>query len=196
MLLSVGWATVMFNLGEWSIYNALGAYALFVTALLLMLDGKHLLDLLRPTRLAVATGLMLGVVMLVATHVVYGWLAGRSPAFAASVRAVYAAAKPSRGDLAKLLVIVAAEELLWRGTFLAGHSRDSLVSPVLVVLSVLAYALTQLASGNPVIALAAVLCGLIWTSQRLMLKSLTAPMLTHAIWTVGVVFVWPLERLG
>lgn len=196
LALSVGWGAVMATLGERSIYAALGAYAVVVIALLLSFDRRHLLDLLKPTLAYIALGVGLGVAMLAATHVIYGWLRAQAPELSAGVRLVYAQAPPALWAVPAVLVIVVAEELLWRGTFLAGQSRASPVSPLLVVVSLLAYALTQLASGSPVIALAAILCGLVWTVERLVLQSLVAPILTHAIWTVGVVFVWPLERLA
>ena len=46
---------------------------------------------------------------------------------------------------------------------------------------------------RPLLALAAV-CGAFWTVERLLSRSLFAPVLTHALWGALVLGALPLER--
>lgn len=78
------------------------------------------------------------------------------------------------------LVILTAEELLWRGAWieaLSSHFGRGAAG----ALSVLIYALTQLSSGSLILCLLAACCGAVWTVERHYSKSLFAPLLSHAI---------------
>jgi membrane protease YdiL (CAAX protease family) len=90
-----------------------------------------------------------------------------------------------------LLIIVAAEDLVWRG--LAFESfRSRFGARLGGALAVLLYALGQLGTGSWLVVALALVCGTVWTVERALLKSLAAPVLTHAVWSAWVIALHPL----
>jgi membrane protease YdiL (CAAX protease family) len=54
------------------------------------------------------------------------------------------------------------------------------------------YALAALPLGSSLLVLCAFLCGVVWGGLRSATGSLVVPILTHVIWDLGVLVVWPL----
>ena len=89
-----------------------------------------------------------------------------------------------------LLVLVTAvngiaEELFFRGAAYAAVPRN----PVLV--TTIAYTLATLATGNVMLAFAAVLLGVVVGLQRRASGGILAPILTHVTWSVSMLFLLP-----
>ena len=89
-----------------------------------------------------------------------------------------------------LLVLVTAvngiaEELFFRGAAYAAIPRN----PVLV--TTVAYTLATLATGNVMLAFAAVLLGVVVGLQRRASGGILAPILTHVTWSVSMLFLLP-----
>ena len=110
------------------------------------------------------------------------------------IGAVYAtkAALPTWGIALLLIFLIGpAEEIFWRG-----FVQDRLVgamSPAFgVPLASVVYALVHLWSGNPVLVLAAFVCGLVWGRQYLKNGTLTGVIVSHVLWDVAVFVVAPL----
>jgi membrane protease YdiL (CAAX protease family) len=88
--------------------------------------------------------------------------------------------------LAVLVIVLGtspSEEVLWRGAVfarVAGRLRPGRWS--LVVTTVL-YALFVGMSGNPLLSLAALVCGVVWTRQRQVTGSLVPGIVSHALWS-------------
>ncbi|MBD8871128.1 CPBP family intramembrane glutamic endopeptidase [Nocardioides donggukensis] len=79
-----------------------------------------------------------------------------------------------------------AEELFFRGAAYAATTRHPV--PVTTV----AYAVATLATGNVMLAFAAVVLGLVVGLQRRASGGILAPILTHVTWSVSMLFLLPL----
>lgn len=94
------------------------------------------------------------------------------------------------GSLALIVFITllngAAEEIFFRGALFAAIGRNN---PV--VISTVVYTIATLASGNPMLAFAAVTLGFVLALQRRASGGILAPMLTHLVWSTVMVFALP-----
>ncbi len=88
------------------------------------------------------------------------------------------------------MVVVVAEEVLWRGAFIGAGSR-LVPRRVAAILSVVTYAAVQLGTGSWVVVLAALVCGAFWSTERLVTGSLVASLVSHAIWTFAIIHFYP-----
>lgn len=150
-------------------------------------------DALRPDVRSVLVGLAFGAVTVFATVTLYPHLRDVLATQLGldidhEVRRFYDII-PFTAALVPLIVLVAAaEELLWRGLFFSAFDGK----PVLAVgVSALAYGLGQL-GGAPVLAGAALFFGVLWGIEAKLTKGLVAPMISHLMWTTSVFGVWPL----
>jgi len=156
--------------------------------------GRRLSDdlrsgLLRKVALGIASAAVLYAV----------FAAGRTAAlalfpFAASgidqVYALKAGTSAARLILLIGLVIGPGEELFWRGFFqeraAAGTTRASGFA-----LTSLLYTSVHLASGNPMLILAAAVCGLFWGWLYLRFRSPLLNIVSHTLWDLAVFVVLP-----
>ena len=79
-----------------------------------------------------------------------------------------------------------AEELFFRGALYAAIGQRH---PVLVSTGI--YALTTVATGNVMLVFAATVLGLLVGLQRRVTGGVLAPMLTHVVWSMGMLFILP-----
>jgi membrane protease YdiL (CAAX protease family) len=94
-----------------------------------------------------------------------------------------------QGSVPLLALITAvngvAEELFFRGALYAATPRYP------VVVTTAAYVLAVLASGNVMLAFAAVLLGVLVGLERRATGGIQAPIITHVLWSVSMLFVLP-----
>ncbi len=117
-----------------------------------------------------------------------------SPVSGDYIGAVYntKAALPTWAITLLLIIIIApAEEIFWRGLVQKYFIRATCPN-VGLVFGAAIYALVHLWAGNPVLVLAAFVCGLVWGWQYRQNGSLVGVILSHAIWDVAVFIVIPL----
>ena len=140
--------------------------------------GKHR----RPVVVPVLLGLGLAGIF-----VVGGLIVREIPWLGDQVRSVLDFA--DQGSIPILVVITAvngiAEELFFRGAAYAATPRYPV--PVTTV----AYTLATLATGNVMLAFAAILLGLVVGLQRRASGGILAPILTHVTWSVTMLFALP-----
>lgn len=86
------------------------------------------------------------------------------------------------------LAIGPAEEIVWRGVLQRGWSAR-LGDRRGWMAATATYAAVHLASGNPVLAMAALVGGAVWGWMYLRCRSLTANIISHTLWDLAV-FVW------
>ncbi|MGC3994665.1 MAG: CPBP family intramembrane metalloprotease [Propionicimonas sp.] len=95
------------------------------------------------------------------------------------------------GPLALIAVVTAvnglAEELFFRGALFA-----ALAPGRAVVGAALASALATVASGVPLLVLAALVLGLVTGAQRRVTGGVLGPMVTHVTWSLGMLFLLPI----
>jgi membrane protease YdiL (CAAX protease family) len=90
-----------------------------------------------------------------------------------------------------LLLVVAAEEIFWRGVFVR-FCVERLGLAIGLLAGTLIYAAAHAAAMNPLLWLAAVGCGLYWGFLAELTDDLTAPIVSHLAWDVMMLFVTPL----
>ena len=104
------------------------------------------------------------------------------------VRSVLDHADQGSGPLLVLVTAVngVAEELFFRGAAYAAVTRHP------VVVTTLAYGIATLATGNVMLAFAALLLGLVVGLERRASGGILGPVLTHCAWSITLLFALPL----
>ncbi|PWJ24702.1 hypothetical protein ATK17_0802 [Branchiibius hedensis] len=132
-------------------------------------------------------GLALGA-GLVAIFTLGGFVVGLVPAINAAIRDVLAYS--ARGSFLAVLVIAigtgACEELFFRGAlFSLLEGRQPVVATTAI------YTLVTCATGNVMLVFAAALLGGLTARQRQITGTVLAPILTHGLWSLGMVLILP-----
>ncbi|MFC4786028.1 CPBP family glutamic-type intramembrane protease [Nocardioides sp. MAHUQ-72] len=143
---------------------------------------SHSTGLRRP----VITPVLLGLV-LVGVFLVGGLLVRQVSFLEEQVRSVLDHANEGAWPLLVLITAVngIAEELFFRGAAYAATPRYP------VPVTTLAYTLATLATGNVMLAFAAVLLGVLVGLQRRASGGILGPILTHVTWSVSMLFLLP-----
>jgi len=125
--------------------------------------------------------------LLAGLFVVGGLVVRQVPALEAQVRHVLDHA--DEGSVPLLVVITAlngvAEELFFRGALYAATTRYP------VIVTTLAYAAATLATGNVMLAFAALLLGALVGLERRATGGIQAPIITHVVWSVSMLYLLP-----
>jgi membrane protease YdiL (CAAX protease family) len=183
----------MREFGGTNVYRLLGPYALLVTLAATALGRPRVIALFRPSLRGAGWGVGAGLLMAACTYPAYHIAAGLFPALRPLVTTLYrATATTALGEaLVWVTIIVVAEEVLWRGVGLSELTRY--VGPRLAfALSVASYALAQLGTGSWVVGLVALVCGTLWTLERVWLGAPFAALVSHWLWTCLVILLFPL----
>jgi uncharacterized protein len=106
---------------------------------------------------------------------VYGFKTGVSP-----LRVIFLMA----------LVIGPGEELFWRG-YLQRNFQELWGGWQGFLAATAVYALVHAGSGNPMLVLAAAVCGLFWGYLYLRTKSILLVLISHTIWDLAVFILFP-----
>ena len=91
-----------------------------------------------------------------------------------------------------LFVTSPGEELFWRG-YIQRQAMRRLGQGRGTAVGVLLYGAVHLASGNIMLVMAAWVAGLFWCALYRWRGSLTACIVSHALWTVGVFLLFPIR---
>jgi membrane protease YdiL (CAAX protease family) len=90
-----------------------------------------------------------------------------------------------------IIIIGPCEEIFWRGLFQKQlENRYGLAG---VVLAASAYTLVHLPSGNPMLVVAAAVCGIFWGMLFHYFRSIWANIISHAAWDVAIFILWPVN---
>jgi len=146
---------------------------------------------LRPA--AIVSGLAVGIAMSVGTWVLYPISAELVPAIEAEVPKLYALLRQPPGPVGAfpvLVLVVTAEELVWRGLAI-DVLRETGTSVRPALLSALIYMLPQVAFRSPLLVFVAFVCGLVWGLLRIRTNGLLAPLIAHLTWDVLVFVLFP-----
>ena len=99
-------------------------------------------------------------------------------------------AAPIRIGLLMLLIIGPGEELFWRG-YLQRRLGMKFGKMSGFILATVLYTAVHLATGNLVLVLAALICGLFWGWLYMRYKSMTINIISHTVWDIGVFLLLP-----
>jgi len=92
--------------------------------------------------------------------------------------------------LLMIFIIGPGEELFWRG-FLQRRFEDRLSKRSGWLLATVAYTAIHIASGNPILVLAAGVCGLFWGWLYSRYHSMVLNGVSHTIWDIAVFVLFP-----
>jgi uncharacterized protein len=192
-----GWCLLLSRFGSSSnIYVVMGPFALMVLLIVAVLSGNALRRWLRPTPLALLSGVGVGIGMTLITYPLYALMRSIVPALDAEVAVLYSAAHQTSlaEALPWTLAIIVAEELLWRGALLDALAGRVSARAALGI-SVATYAAAQFGSRSWIVLLLALVCGSLWTAQRHLTRSLLSPLIAHLIWTPTVILLYPVTSI-
>ena len=195
LLASLAFAAALAGRGSVSIWLGTGAAAVASLAVAAWADGGRLRELLRPRGAAVAAGLASGLLLAAATHLAYGLAVLRVPVLRPLVAALYGELRAAPGPLAAvpvLVIVVLAEELVWRGLAVDVLAAARLGPLAQVAGATLLYVAPLAASGSAVLVLVGASCGAVWGALRVATGGLATPLLSHLVWAVGVLVAWAL----
>lgn len=174
----------------------IGTGAAAVTSIVLLSFGaRGTLRSIRawPSAGSVATGIAIGIAMSLATWWFYPLSVAVLAPVEGEVETLYAVLRQPPGPIRAfplLLLVVAAEELVWRGLAIDLFSK-ALGPSRAVLLSALLYMLPQIAFRSPLLIVVAALCGLLWGTLRVRFHGLAAPFTAHLVWDVLVFIMYP-----
>ena len=182
-----GWLagfTILRQLGTWTPFALIGPGL----AALSLASDEGTRALMRPSGRALVVGLVVGLLMVVATHAAFALLAAMLPSARAATIELLALlnvggfSAPARAGL--IAVIASSEEVLFRGALL--DNRRSALALATV------YALMMLPLGSGLLIACAFGCAIVWGALRVATRSLIAPIAAHVAWDLGVLVAWPL----
>jgi membrane protease YdiL (CAAX protease family) len=120
------------------------------------------------------------------------------PAAAIEIDEVYGfgqGAAALRVGLLIVLVIGPGEEIFWRG-FVQRRWQDGLGPPLGWLLAAAFYALVHVGSGNFILVLSALVCGLYWGWLYARFRSALLVAVSHTVWDVTIFLILPLGPGG
>ena len=147
---------------------------------------------LKAKAIDVLIGIALAGVTLAATYLAYPLIRDLFPGVAEDVRSVYRLLPATKLAVPVVLLVVVAEELLWRGALLDALRADHPLASAVVLSSTL-YGAAQLGLGVPALAIVGFALGVVWAGTAAVTGRLVAPLVAHAIWTLTVFGAFPLE---
>ncbi|MCX4242937.1 NAD-dependent epimerase/dehydratase family protein [Paraliomyxa miuraensis] len=176
-----------------SVWTRMAVIEVGLSLMLVLSMRRAWAPLLRPSAAAIGLGLGLAAVFYGGAAAFMAGLRQWAPAFAAQVQEVYAwidlAPLPVRLSLLPLIVL--GEDFVWRGAFTIPLAVR--LGPVLGCLAAgTVFALAHLSTGPPLLALAAVIMGTLWSMLAVRTRSLVPVMTCHLAWDLMVMFVRPL----
>jgi membrane protease YdiL (CAAX protease family) len=178
-----------------NVWLTTGVAAAIALGSCLYVYGAELKRLAMPSGREVCLGLACGVLMAGLTQLAYPIGEAILPGLSAWVAPLYSNLRQPPGPylaLPILVLVVVAEECVWRGLLIDMLQRRYSDSQV-VLLSTALYAIPHLFSGSWLLMGVVLICGVIWSRLRLMTGSLVVPLLTHLVWDLGVFVMFPLE---
>jgi membrane protease YdiL (CAAX protease family) len=108
----------------------------------------------------------------------------------ANVYAFKQEASPWRIGILMLLIIGPGEELFWRG-YLQRKLEGRFGKMAGYIAATFLYTIVHVATGNMVLVLAALICGVFWGWLYMKYKSMTINIISHTVWDIGVFLLLP-----
>ena len=186
------WFSLMRRFGEGDVYARMGPYGCVVCAVCVALRPRQIVGWLEPHARPIAVGLVVGALMTALTYPIFHAAVNVLPSLAGQVQGLYHGARST--TLSKAMAWVAAlalaEELLFRSV-MPDVLRSFTSERAAYAITTVIYALAQLGAGSGIVMLMALVCGTIWSVQRIYTRSLLSTLISHLIWTPTVILLYP-----
>jgi membrane protease YdiL (CAAX protease family) len=187
------------GVGAFDFWWWMTASILLLLAVVQFIDAPWRRELAADLRSHPFRKVVLGILSAGALYLIF-WVGNQASRFlfagaAGDISAVYAfkqQASVLRIALLMVFVIGPGEELFWRG-FLQRRFEDTMGGPTGWLLATAVYAAVHLASGNPILVLAAGICGLFWGWLYWKYRSMLLNAVSHTIWDIAVFLLFPLN---
>jgi membrane protease YdiL (CAAX protease family) len=153
-------------------------------------------DIERHVPVKVMTGILAAVILFLvfyAGNIIIREIFSRAGDGIQNVYAFKQEAAPLRIGLLMLLVIGPGEELFWRG-YLQRRLGQKIGKRGGFFLATALYTAIHLATGNMVLVLAALVCGLFWGWLYMRYKSMIINIISHTLWDIGVFLLLPFHQ--
>ena len=189
---AVAWSAIAAYSKAEDLIVHLAVFSGVVAAICFALDRTALTRRFRVRLSSLAIGIVGGVVMALATHALYAATSSLLPGVRAPVIALYSVLRQGLtgpGAVVALFLVVAAEEVIFRGVVLELQGKTA----VRVALATGIYALAQVGMAEPLLVLVGALCGVVWSAERIWRGDLVAPLATHLVWDLLVMVLFPLH---
>jgi uncharacterized protein len=186
------WFSLMRRFGEGDVYAVMGPYACLVSAVCVALRPRQTLAWLEAHARAIAIGLAVGALMTLLTYPIFRAAATLMPWLEGQVQGLYHGARSTTLSraLGWVAALALAEELLFRGA-LPDVLRAYTSERGAYAIATVSYALAQLGAGSVIVMLMALVCGAIWSAQRIYTRSLLSTLIAHLIWSPTVILLYP-----
>ena len=198
------WAAAVFfsllfhfrGLGPLDFWWGMGTIIAVLVGTAVFADGSFRRSLREDLEEGVTRKVVLGVLTAVFLYLVF--FAGNAlsrrvlPFAGGGIEAVYgfkAGVPPWRVGLLLVFMIGPGEELFWRGWL--QRSWQERFGPAALPLATALYAVVHIASGNPMLVLAAAVCGVYWGFLYRRFHSILLVAVSHTLWDVAVFLVFP-----
>lgn len=193
---------LLWFLGAWQsrslgIWPAVGTTASILGLLAIAVEHRALRADLGADGPRVALGVAVGLAMAWLTELLFRPVTAVVPAIGSDVAGLYRAfGDPGpRAVLLLLPIVVAAEEIVWRGVVFGALARRLPTVAAIVAASVL-YALAHAPIGSTALVLTCLCAGVCWTALRAWSGSLAAAIVAHLVWDLAVLVVRPIVPPG
>ncbi|MDA0329611.1 MAG: CPBP family glutamic-type intramembrane protease [Gemmatimonadetes bacterium] len=184
-------------IGAWistqiGIWLAIGTSAALLGVTALLLERRTLWGS-GPPASSMILGAMVGLMMAVATLVLFEPVAGAFPSLRADVAALYAAFRSPGALIVVFLMpmVVVFEEVVWRGAIHNALARRMSL-PWAVVAGAVLYSLAHIPIGSAALVVTALGAGLCWSALRAFSDSLPAVVVAHLMWNFVVLVIFQL----
>ena len=175
----------------------MAANAVVLTAAAAVLDTHYTRRVKDDMSVAVPAKLLLGVLSAVLLYGIFSIgnelsaaFFSRAPGYISSVYDLKHGASVLRVSLIIGLLIGPGEELFWRA-FLQEHLRDRIGSVRAVLLATFFYTIIHGSSMNPMLLVAAAVCGLFWGILYEWKRSPLINIVSHVVWDLSVFLLFP-----
>lgn len=192
----VAWGAGAFLSRVFGIWPAVGLTATALGASALALAPASFREALRPSAVQVAIGLLVGLVMALGTWALFPIVSAWLPWIATDVARLYVAfGRPGPLVILVLLpIVVACEEVVWRGIVHRALAERFDWLPTAFAGAIL-YALAHSPIGSPALVVTCLCVGFCWDLLRSATGSLVAVYVAHLAWDVAVLVLRPLLDL-
>ena len=190
----VVWLIAVASADALGLWIAVGGVGMVLGAVALVFDRASSREMLRPKLVFIALGAAVGGVMAAGTYALYRLLSMVAPFAARDTAHLYSAFRAPSSTIAAVALtpIILGEELVWRNVVQSALTRRFGVWQG-AILAAMAYALVLIPLRSPVMLMAALGCGLVWSGLRACTKSLVPALVAHLVWD-AIVLIWlPLD---
>ncbi len=146
------------------------------------------------TKGAGLSGVVLGLILAIMSWIGAPIAARLVPSFGTELRQLYGILHRPPGPINAmpiLVLTVIAEELVWRGELVAWLQKRLTVVGTLAI-STISYAVPIALSNSPLLVSFAICLGMLFTLQRIILRTWLAPLVAHLVWALLVLVAHPL----